>query len=102
VRGNSHTDQTKNEVQDLLPGPQLDLLFIDADHSYHGVKMDFEMYLPMVRANGVIAIHDICPSPDSIDGGVNRFWEEIKHRWAYDEIVEDWDQGVAGIGIVHR
>lgn len=36
----------------------IDFLFIDADHSYEGVKADWLVWFPKVRINGVIAMHD--------------------------------------------
>jgi hypothetical protein len=36
----------------------LDIGFIDADHSYEGVKLDWEGWFPKVRKGGVIALHD--------------------------------------------
>jgi predicted O-methyltransferase YrrM len=44
-----------------LKDNKVDFLFIDADHSYEGVKKDFEMYSPLVRKGGIIAFHDIIP-----------------------------------------
>ena len=38
---------------------QLDFLFIDGDHSYEGVKMDFDIWFPKLKSGGVIAMHDI-------------------------------------------
>ena len=35
-----------------------DLLFIDADHTYNGVKNEHELYAPMVAKGGIIAFHD--------------------------------------------
>jgi hypothetical protein len=37
---------------------KIDLLFIDGDHSYEGVKKDFELYSKILSDNGVIIIHD--------------------------------------------
>lgn len=34
------------------------LLFIDGDHSYEGVKLDFEMWSPFVIDGGLVAFHD--------------------------------------------
>jgi hypothetical protein len=39
-------------------GIQVDFLFIDGDHSYEGVKTDFELYSQILSENGVIVIHD--------------------------------------------
>lgn len=36
----------------------IDLVLIDGDHSYEGVKADWEMYAPKVRVNGMVAFHD--------------------------------------------
>ena len=37
---------------------KIDLLFIDGDHSYEGVKKDFELYSKLISDNGMILIHD--------------------------------------------
>lgn len=36
-------------------------IFIDADHSYEGVKKDFELFEPFVINGGLIGMHDIDP-----------------------------------------
>jgi len=37
---------------------KIDFLFIDGDHSYEGVKTDFELYSKIISDNGVIVLHD--------------------------------------------
>jgi hypothetical protein len=37
---------------------KIDLLYIDGDHSYDGVKSDFDLYSTILSPNGVIMIHD--------------------------------------------
>jgi len=37
---------------------KIDVLFIDGDHSYKGVKKDFELYSQILSPNGIIIIHD--------------------------------------------
>jgi predicted O-methyltransferase YrrM len=39
----------------------IDLLFIDGDHSYEGVKTDYLTWSPFVHKGGVIAFHDYHP-----------------------------------------
>ena len=39
-------------------GIKIDALFIDGDHSYEGVKKDFDLYSTIISENGVIFIHD--------------------------------------------
>jgi hypothetical protein len=37
---------------------KIDFLFIDGDHSYEGVKKDFELYSKIISDNGTIVLHD--------------------------------------------
>lgn len=37
---------------------ELDFLFIDGDHSVSGASKDFEYWVPHVKGNGLIAVHD--------------------------------------------
>ena len=37
---------------------KIDYLHIDADHSYEGVKKDFELYSKILTDKGIISIHD--------------------------------------------
>jgi len=41
-------------IQDI----KIDVLFIDGDHSYEGVKLDFELYSKLMSPKGIILIHD--------------------------------------------
>ncbi len=47
---------------------EYDLLLIDGDHSYDGVRQDFENYAPLVRKGGIILFDDYAVSE----------WPEIK------------------------
>jgi predicted O-methyltransferase YrrM len=102
VRKDSHEISTLELVVQLL-GAEIDFLFIDGDHSYEGVKRDYEMYGPLVRPGGLIAFHDIVGSDVSLVGGVPRFWAEVKARY-FDvyEFVNDRSQRGYGIGVVRN
>jgi len=54
-----HLHKTSQQVRDArdIPGP-IDLLFIDGDHSYQGVKFDFDHFGAQVGAGGLILLHD--------------------------------------------
>lgn len=41
---------------------QIDFLFIDGDHSYEGVKKDFDLYSNIITPKGMIVIHDTDPT----------------------------------------
>ncbi len=100
VRADSHDPATLEKVREQLAGRQLDLLFIDGDHSYDGVKKDFEMYSTLVAPDGVIAFHDIVDGPEAAVGGVPKFWRELKPTRRHLEFVKDWKQGGWGIGVL--
>jgi hypothetical protein len=42
----------------IRQGITIDYLHIDGDHSYEGVKKDFELYSTIMNPNGIISIHD--------------------------------------------
>lgn len=101
-RKDSHKSSTLRKIKKILNNKLIDVLFIDGDHTYEGVRKDFEMYTPLVKKNGIIAFHDIVvvPPEKELNVEVNIFWNEIKEYFKYKEIVEDWDQGSGGIGII--
>lgn len=57
----------------------IDFLFIDGDHTYEGVKKDFEMYGQFVKKGGIIAFHDIKDTQKHRDRQVEvaKLWNEI-------------------------
>ena len=87
----NRTDDAVDAVRELLGGAGIDLLHIDADHTYISAKKDWANYMPMVNEGGIILIHDLDHVP-----GVKRFWNEIRRLWDTREIHE----GRFGIGIV--
>lgn len=99
IRDNSHEESTYQLARDITDG-NLDFLLIDGDHTYKGVKQDFEMYSRLVSEDGIIAFHDIVPNKTSPDLEVHRFWNEIKERYETEEFIADPDQTYAGIGVV--
>src|SRR5438876_6106744 len=96
INGNSHEDSTLRNVKDILKGRPVDFLFIDGDHTYTGVKSDFEFYSQLVRGGGIIALHDIVEHSKDKYVEFQRFWREIKQNYGYKEIVKDWNQGWGG------
>lgn len=56
-----------------FPGPDIDVLHIDADHMYDSIKKDFGLWEPHVRPGGVILFHDTQSFPND----VGRFFKEL-------------------------
>ncbi len=100
VRADSHLDQTRRTIERLLNGRRIDILMIDADHSYEGVRRDYTLYSPLLAADGFIALHDVIPNRFDPEIEVHRFWEELKAAHETEELVADYGQGNLGIGIV--
>ncbi len=99
IRASSHEESTIKQVKDILKNNKLDYLFIDGDHSYEGVKKDFELYSPFVKEGGAIIFHDIVPHPDSACK-VDVFWNEIKKQYQFKEFIDKPDQTCYGVGVI--
>lgn len=100
-RADSHLPLSLQNIRAILREGQLDFLFIDGDHTYKGVKQDFEMYSPLVRKGGLIAFHDICRHPPETGCDVFTFWKEIKHSYPHEELIKNPKQNWAGIGLLY-
>jgi predicted O-methyltransferase YrrM len=110
IVGDSHDPKTVARLKKRLSGRLIDCLFIDGDHSYDGVRQDYEMYQPLVRLGGLIAFHDIAPilpgQTNVDDIQVKQFWDEIKDESAI-EIIDTEDHlrshiGGFGIGVLRN
>ena len=101
LRADSHKTETLEQVEAVLHGRKVDFIFIDGDHTYEGVKKDFEMYSPLVKEGGIIAFHDIVVHPPETGCEVSKFWREIRDDYDSEEIVKDWSQNWGGIGVVY-
>ena len=101
LRGDSHADEMLERAKAALGGQTLDYLFIDGDHTYNGVKRDFELYVPLVRKGGIVALHDIAEHSPASGCDVSRFWKDVKSQYRHTEIIRDPRQGWGGIGVLY-
>jgi cephalosporin hydroxylase len=98
----SHEDATLRRIERLFGGAPVDFLVIDGDHSYEGVRRDIELYAPLVRAGGLVVLHDI--SPDVSVGtteGTAQFWQELAREHPHEEFVAGDERGFV-IGVIRR
>lgn len=96
IIGDSHSNEILDKVRELLGGREIDFLFIDGDHHYESVKQDFNLYTPMVKKGGLVALHDIIYL--NAENNVPPFWNELKQKYDYIEIAQDYD--TTGVGII--
>ena len=109
ILGDSHDKKTYDElfkkIWSVSPDKKfrhINLLFIDGDHSFDGVKDDYFMYSPLVK-RGIVAVHDIACERKDVD--VPLFWSNIiksDHRYPYMTIFNWRDKDRMGIGLQVR
>ena len=109
IKGNSQNSEALESVKQQLgvedvtrPLEMLDILFIDGDHSYEGVKADFLTYSPLVKKDGLVVFHDICEHAHETKCDVRKFWLELLETCPKENYVEfvceptNW----GGIGVI--
>lgn len=98
IRGNTHSLETLGALKKKLRGRPVNILYIDASHTYESVKRDFEMYGPL--CNGIIAFHDINLGRGKTEEArqVWRFWDELKvkecENFSFFSIEKDMGTGI--------
>jgi predicted O-methyltransferase YrrM len=100
LREDSHATKTHEMLSEILDGRRFDYCFIDGDHSYDGVKQDFELCRSLAAPGALIAFHDIVKHHDK-SCRVFDFWQELKHCYPHAEIIEGPHQTWAGIGCIY-
>lgn len=96
ISGNSTDIKIIKKTNTLFKDKTIDLLFLDGDHTYDGIKADYENYKHLMSKNGIIAFHDIVDSEHHkyLNVGVNKFWNELEGNKT--EIIENsiWGYGI--------
>ena len=89
VNGNSKDSYLIDRVEELLNGQKIDFLFIDGDHTYEGVKGDFELYEKFLAPTALVGFHDIINSYFHREANcfVSTFWEELKEKYGFVEFI---------------
>jgi cephalosporin hydroxylase len=100
IRADSRSPETLEKLRSLLDGKKIDFLFIDGDHTYNGVKTDFQNYSSFMSPDGMIAFHDVSTTPPAVSCKVDVFWREIRNNYRNVEFIENPDQGWGGIGVL--
>lgn len=97
IRSPSRYHDTRAQLRRLLDGRAVDLLIIDGDHSYGGVRADFEMYADVVGRGGLIALHDVAVLPGNSGPGfdVGHYWAELRAARPTETILDP--DGVPGL-----
>jgi len=80
ILGDTHNRKTLNKLKKRLKGRKIDILYIDADHTYEGVKKDFEIYSPL--CDGIIGLNDVETGryKGKSSHQVWKFWDELRNE----------------------
>lgn len=81
ITGDSHAKETV----DKLKGESFDLIHIDGDHRRESFLKDWQLYVPLVRSGGLVAVHDAFNPREDVS-------EEIQNmaRAKSQDRVADW------------
>lgn len=88
IKGDSHSDQVKQELDELVNELRFtfDAILIDGDHSFAGVTQDVELVRQYCREDTLLFFHDIA-LVNWPGCSVPRFWRESKLITRVDEFV---------------
>lgn len=97
-----HTIQGDSRAADTIAaaaahGP-FDWIFIDAEHSYPFVSLDWANYGPLSTPGGIVAFHDI----NERNGyGVSQVWREIQAQGHVTQEINAQLPSLCGVGVVY-
>lgn len=80
-----------------IPDNSLDMVYIDANHSYDGCLKDLNAYYPKVKINGFICGHDILNESYGVRKAVEQFC--IEHGYEEINIIPDEEPVMASFWI---
>lgn len=65
------------------PNHVFDYIYIDGDHSFKGVSLDFKLFFPMLVKGGYVVFHDVCVNETKPEGeyGVWKFWNKLEKKF---------------------
>lgn len=97
----SHAQSTVEAVENIFGGEEVDFIFIDGDHTYDGVKKDYEMYKHLLKDGGYIGFHDINAESGKLSKHcqVDVFWKELLQNGNLNA-TEYNQHGPGGIGVI--
>jgi len=98
ITGDSHSEII---IKEVVSAGKFDVIFIDGDHTFEGVSLDYNCYKHLLNKGGAIAFHDIWESVDCISQNchVYKLWNELKNKFNYIEFGSE-NKTWAGIGVI--
>jgi len=97
--GSSHDNSICEKIREM--NTSFDMLMIDGDHLYEGVRADVEMYGPFLKENGCLILHD---SQVGYPWGCNKLFNEllVDSRWKLVKEYVSEKYNKCGIGLFRK
>ncbi|MCL5019625.1 MAG: class I SAM-dependent methyltransferase [Patescibacteria group bacterium] len=91
---------TADAYEKKYPKKTYEYVYIDGDHSYKGVKKDYQLFWPKLSSGGFMAFHDIVAKGylDKGKFGVWKLWRELSQKHA----IEFTFPKDSGLGIIQK
>ena len=114
IKGGSEDLCTVANLESILDGRKIDLLFIDSIHTAAQSEREIYLYQPFVNSPGIIGFHDIYPfnfiNQTEYDGyygdfqvSTGMYWNMMKYNYSYEEKKvrrADMPKNAYGIGLL--
>jgi hypothetical protein len=94
---NTHVMTNKDFVR-KFPKRNFGYIYIDGDHTYKGVKTDYQLFWPRLEKGGFMVFHDVLGKGDKIQFGVKKLWEELSD---VNKIIIPFP-AISGLGIMQK
>lgn len=91
---------TTQEFADTFPNRRYQYIYIDGDHSYKGVTLDYRLFWPKLNKGGFMAFHDVVAHGYLDKGlfGIWKFWKELRNKHS---IILPFPKD-SGLGIIQK
>lgn len=94
IKGDSHSRYVADTLRNYMSVARFDVVMIDGDHSYEGVKQDIELVTPYCSPATLLIFHDTVACP-----GVRRAFDALPHKLAeFIGTDQQFGIGVARVG----
>lgn len=90
---------TTREFADTYPKNRYQYIYLDGDHSYEGITLDYSLFWPRLEKGGLMTFHDVVAHGYLDKGlfGIWKFWRELKENKIIFPFPKD-----SGFGIVQK
>ncbi len=91
---------TTQDFSDKYPDTHYEYIYIDGDHSYRGVSLDFNLFFPRLSKEGYMVFHDICVKEKMTEGeyGVWKLWKRLEKKYGGIKV----SYTGSGLGIIQK